>query len=74
MRLYWSSPSLGARSAPAGSRVATPVFDGAKEEEITGLLDSTLPTRDGERLTTLDDVDPNEWHGGSSCETLLGQS
>ncbi|MDQ1059650.1 DNA-directed RNA polymerase subunit beta [Arthrobacter globiformis] len=30
--------------------VATPVFDGAREEEITGLLDSTNPTRDGERL------------------------
>jgi DNA-directed RNA polymerase subunit beta len=24
------------------------VFDGAREEEITGLLDSTLPTRDGD--------------------------
>ena len=30
--------------------VATPVFDGAREEEITGLLDSTNPTRDGDRL------------------------
>jgi DNA-directed RNA polymerase subunit beta len=30
--------------------VATPVFDGAREEEITGLLDSTNLTRDGERL------------------------
>ncbi|CAH0191754.1 DNA-directed RNA polymerase subunit beta [Arthrobacter sp. Bi83] len=30
--------------------VATPVFDGAREEEITGLLDSTNVTRDGERL------------------------
>ena len=30
--------------------VATPVFDGATEEEITGLLDSTLPNRDGVRL------------------------
>ncbi|TQL50006.1 DNA-directed RNA polymerase subunit beta [Ornithinicoccus hortensis] len=33
-----------------GSRVASPVFDGASESEITGLLDSTLPTRDGDRL------------------------
>ncbi|MBP2436530.1 DNA-directed RNA polymerase subunit beta [Microbacterium amylolyticum] len=30
--------------------VATPVFDGASEEEITGLLESTIPTRDGDRL------------------------
>ncbi|WP_409483750.1 DNA-directed RNA polymerase subunit beta [Arsenicicoccus dermatophilus] len=39
-----------AHSAPAGSRVATPVFDGAKEAEIKGLLDSTNVTRDGQRL------------------------
>ncbi|CEA08902.1 DNA-directed RNA polymerase subunit beta [Arthrobacter saudimassiliensis] len=30
--------------------VATPVFDGASEHEITGLLDSTNVTRDGDRL------------------------
>ncbi|WP_313023346.1 DNA-directed RNA polymerase subunit beta [Mobilicoccus sp.] len=39
-----------ARSAPAGTRVASPVFDGAEEQEITGLLDSTTKTRDGQRL------------------------
>ena len=39
-----------ARQAPPVSRVATPVFDGAEEDEIVGLLDSTLPTRDGVRL------------------------
>ncbi len=39
-----------ALEAPPGTRVASPVFDGAREEEITGLLDSTLPTRDGVRL------------------------
>ena len=39
-----------ALEAPAGTNVATPVFDGAREDEITGLLDSTLKTRDGERL------------------------
>ncbi|HET7414091.1 MAG TPA: DNA-directed RNA polymerase subunit beta, partial [Arthrobacter sp.] len=32
------------------TNVATPVFDGAREEEISGLLDSTNPTRDGDRL------------------------
>lgn len=40
------------REAPAGTKVATPVFDGAHEAEISGLLDSTLPTSDGERLIT----------------------
>ncbi|MBA8827047.1 DNA-directed RNA polymerase subunit beta [Saccharopolyspora lacisalsi] len=33
-----------------GTNTATPVFDGAREEEITGLLASTKPNRDGERL------------------------
>jgi DNA-directed RNA polymerase subunit beta len=41
---------IGADAAQAGSKVATPVFDGAKEEEITGLLSSTRPNRDGDRL------------------------
>ncbi|THG30412.1 DNA-directed RNA polymerase subunit beta [Glaciibacter flavus] len=39
-----------AHEAPAGTKVATPVFDGASEEEIEGLLDSTTVTRDGDRL------------------------
>ncbi|WP_029202142.1 DNA-directed RNA polymerase subunit beta [Ornithinimicrobium pekingense] len=39
-----------AREATPGTRVASPVFDGAREEEISGLLDSTTPTRDGQRL------------------------
>ncbi|GHE96738.1 DNA-directed RNA polymerase subunit beta [Amycolatopsis deserti] len=33
-----------------GTNTATPVFDGAKEEELTGLLASTRPNRDGERM------------------------
>ena len=41
---------IGADAAPAGTPVATPVFDGAREEEITGLLGSVLPNRDGRRL------------------------
>ncbi|MFB4278557.1 DNA-directed RNA polymerase subunit beta [Nonomuraea sp. MTCD27] len=32
------------------TNMATPVFDGAREEEIVGLLGSTVPNRDGERL------------------------
>ncbi|MGB3354426.1 MAG: DNA-directed RNA polymerase subunit beta [Mycobacterium sp.] len=35
-------------SAPADSIVATPVFDGAREGELEGLLGSTLPNRDGD--------------------------
>jgi DNA-directed RNA polymerase subunit beta len=37
-------------SVPANTNTATPVFDGAKEHEITGLLASTRPNRDGERM------------------------
>jgi DNA-directed RNA polymerase subunit beta len=39
-----------AHSAAPGTKVATPVFDGALEAEIEGLLDSTIPTRDGVRM------------------------
>ena len=41
---------IGATAADPGTRVATPVFDGAREEEIHGLLESTLPNRDGNRM------------------------
>ena len=37
-------------SVPPGTKTATPVFDGAKENEITGLLGVTRPNRDGERM------------------------
>ncbi|MBZ2197982.1 DNA-directed RNA polymerase subunit beta [Occultella gossypii] len=37
------------KGAP-GTPVASPVFDGLHEDELTGLLDSTTPTRDGDRL------------------------
>ena len=39
-----------ALEAAPNTKVATPVFDGASESEIEGLLDSTLVTRDGDRL------------------------
>jgi DNA-directed RNA polymerase subunit beta len=42
--------AIGAGSSPAGTPVATPVFDGAREEEITGLLGSVRPNRDGDRM------------------------
>ncbi|GGF43247.1 DNA-directed RNA polymerase subunit beta [Marmoricola endophyticus] len=41
---------IHAEKAEADSKVATPVFDGAREDEIVGLLGSTLPNRDGERM------------------------
>ena len=46
--------NIGAMSADAGTRVATPVFDGAREDEIHGLLASTLPNNDGQRLVSED--------------------
>ncbi|MBW8804957.1 MAG: DNA-directed RNA polymerase subunit beta [Catenulisporales bacterium] len=42
--------SIGADSAAPRTKVATPVFDGAREDEISGLLENTLKTRDGVRL------------------------
>ena len=40
----------GYAEAPANTKEATPVFDGTKEEELSGLLGSTLPNKDGMRL------------------------
>ncbi|MEV7021317.1 DNA-directed RNA polymerase subunit beta [Kitasatospora sp. NPDC093558] len=42
--------AIGADTVEGGTNLATPVFDGAREDEITGLLDNTTLTRDGERL------------------------
>ena len=39
-----------ARKAAPGTRVATPVFDGAEEDEVRGLLASTNASQNGERL------------------------
>ncbi|KJL33344.1 DNA-directed RNA polymerase subunit beta [Microbacterium azadirachtae] len=54
-----------------GTKLATPVFDGASEEEITGLLDSTLPTRDGVRL--IDSTGKTLLFDGRSGEPFPGQ-
>jgi DNA-directed RNA polymerase subunit beta len=43
-----------ARSGEPFTKTATPVFSGASEEEILGLLGSTTPTRDGDRLVQTD--------------------
>ena len=42
--------SIHAEKSAPGTKVATPVFDGAREDEITGLLGATYPNRDGERM------------------------
>ncbi|MFC3994632.1 DNA-directed RNA polymerase subunit beta [Nocardiopsis sediminis] len=42
--------AIGADDIPAGTKVATPVFDGLREDEIGGLLGSSLPNEDGIRL------------------------
>ncbi|WP_245931542.1 DNA-directed RNA polymerase subunit beta, partial [Nocardia nova] len=41
-------------SAQPDTNLATPVFDGAHEAELTGLLSSTLPNRDGEVMVGAD--------------------
>jgi DNA-directed RNA polymerase subunit beta len=51
--------SIGADHSGPNTNVATPVFDGAHEDEITGLLASTLPNKDGDQMI------------GASGKTLL---
>ena len=46
--------SISASDAPPNTKVATPVFDGAREDEISGLLASTRPNRDGDRMVGAD--------------------
>ena len=45
---------VGLGHVDGNQRLATPVFDGATEEEITGLLGHTLPSRDGVQLVNAD--------------------
>ncbi|MFF5258923.1 DNA-directed RNA polymerase subunit beta [Actinomadura viridis] len=42
--------AIGADEAEPWTKTATPVFDGAREDDVTGLIASTLPNRDGDRL------------------------
>ena len=42
--------AIGAEKGEPGTKFATPVFDGALEDEISGLLSATLPNRDGNQL------------------------
>jgi DNA-directed RNA polymerase subunit beta len=41
---------IGAQHGEPGTNLATPVFDGALEDEISGLLSATLPNRDGVQI------------------------
>ncbi|NUS72005.1 MAG: DNA-directed RNA polymerase subunit beta [Corynebacteriales bacterium] len=42
--------AIGAAESEPNTNTATPVFDGASENEISGILGSTIPNRDGERM------------------------
>ena len=46
-------PEIAATSEP-GRPVATPVFDGVHEDALTGLLSTTIPNRDGDRMVGAD--------------------
>ena len=45
---------VGLGHVDGNTRLATPVFDGAEEEEISGLLGYGLPNRDGQRMVDAD--------------------
>ncbi|GAA1388646.1 DNA-directed RNA polymerase subunit beta [Luteococcus peritonei] len=45
---------VGLGHVDGDARLATPVFDGANEAEISGLLANGIPTRDGDRLVDAD--------------------
>ncbi|NNU26916.1 DNA-directed RNA polymerase subunit beta [Isoptericola sediminis] len=47
-----------ARTSEPGRPVATPVFDGLEEHELRGLISTTLPNRDGDRMVGLDGKAP----------------
>ena len=45
-----SMAEIGASQSDPGTPVATPVFDGLRESEIGGLLESSLPNQDGDHM------------------------
>jgi len=57
---------VGANGARPWTNVATPVFDGAREEEILDILDNALPNRDGDRM--VDEVGKAQLFDGRSGE------
>ncbi|MEI6405223.1 MAG: DNA-directed RNA polymerase subunit beta, partial [Actinomycetes bacterium] len=65
-----------APSAPAGTKLATPVFDGAREDEITGLLSSVKKPKDpvtGEGITLVGDNGKAKLFDGRSGEPFPGE-
>ena len=50
----FKSDSPAASGTDQWSRVATPVFDGARESEIADVIANALPNRDGDRLVNED--------------------
>jgi DNA-directed RNA polymerase subunit beta len=50
----FKSESPAAVGAKPWTRTATPVFDGAREDEIMNVIEYALPNRDGERLVAED--------------------
>ncbi len=46
----YGGDGIAANGVEPWSRVATPVFDGAREDEITEVLKAALPNRDGNQL------------------------
>ena len=58
--------SIHADQAEPDTKVATPVFDGAREDEIVGLLGASLPNRDGNRMV--------KESGKATCSTVAPAS
>ncbi|GAA2721077.1 DNA-directed RNA polymerase subunit beta [Actinocorallia aurantiaca] len=44
--------AIGLEEAEPWTNTATPVFDGAHQEDVQGLLSSTIPNRDGDRMVS----------------------
>ncbi len=59
------------RSVPRGTKVATPVFDGAREDELSAVLASTRPTDDG--LTLVGPDGKAQLFDGRSGEPIPGR-
>jgi DNA-directed RNA polymerase subunit beta len=59
------------RAVGPRSRVATPVFDGAREEELSAILESTRPTADG--LTLVNANGKASLFDGRSGEPIPGE-
>jgi DNA-directed RNA polymerase subunit beta len=63
--------SKDVRSVSPGTKVATPVFDGAREGELAAVMASTRPTKDGIRL--VGDDGKAELFDGRTGEPIPGR-